>query len=248
MRIGQRAQLDPCDVAEPDRGTVGVQPHDDVRELLRLEELPLRSHRVRELLAPGSRVGADASGRIDVVLRRDRVRQIGNGDPELRQLVRLDPDAHRVVGRPEDQDLPDPGNAIERVRHVDGRVVAQEERIVGPLRRVEIEHEERKAGRLLKREAKVRHVGGKLRLRLRHLVLRVHLIDVDRAVDVEGDAEGQGAVVRVDRLHVEHVLDARHLLLDGRRNGSFDRDRIRPRIGRFHLDLRGHDVRILRDW
>src|SRR5207253_2728683 len=71
LRVGQRAQLDPCDVTEPDRGAVGVEPHDDVRELLWLEELSLRSHRIRELLTVRSGVAADASGRIDVVLRRD---------------------------------------------------------------------------------------------------------------------------------------------------------------------------------
>ena len=58
----------------------------------------LRSHRVGELLTVRSWLRAEASGRIDVVLHRDRIRQVGDGEPELRQLVRLDPDAHRVIG------------------------------------------------------------------------------------------------------------------------------------------------------
>ena len=52
---------------------------------------------------------------------------------------------------------------------------------------------------------------------------RVDLVDVAVGADVEGDAQGDRAVVRVDRLHVEHVVDAVHLLLDRRRDRLLDR-------------------------
>jgi len=42
-------------------------------------------------------------------------------------------------------------------------------------------------------------------------------------------------------------LDARHLLLDRRRDRLLDGDGIGPGVGRLHADLRRHDVRVLGD-
>jgi hypothetical protein len=42
------------------------------------------------------------------------------------------------------------------------------------------------------------------------------------------DLQGHGAVVGVGGLHVEHVLDAGHLLLDGSSDRLLDGDGIRP--------------------
>ena len=45
-------------------------------------------------------------------------------------------------------------------------------------------------------------------------------------VDVERDGQRHRAVVGVGRLHVEHVVDAVHLLLERRGDRLLDRERV----------------------
>ena len=84
-------------------------------------------------------------------------------------------------------------------------------------------------------------------LRLRDAVLGVDLVGVAVGADVEGDAQGDRAVAGVDRLHVEHVLDAVHLLLERRRHRLLDGDRVGAREAALDLDQGRDDVRILGD-
>ena len=243
--VGQRAELDAGDVAEPHRRTVRVEPHGDVAELLGGEEPPLGAHGIGELLAARSRLRAEAARGVHVVLRLDGGGEVRDGETELGQLVGLDPDAHRVIRGPPIEDLTHAGHAVERIRQVDGGVVSDEERVEAALRRVERDPQQWKTGGLLERETVARHVGRQGWLRLSHLVLRVHLVDGDVAVDVEGDLQDERAVVGVGGLHVEQLLDPGHLLLDRSRDRLLDGDGIGSRVDRAHLDLRRHDVRVL---
>ena len=74
-------------------------------------------------------------------------------------------------------------------------------------------------------------VGRQVRLRLRDPVLDVDLVDVRIGVDVERDRQLHRAVVGVGRLHVEHVVDAVHLLLERRRHRLLDRQRVGAGVG-----------------
>src|SRR5262245_41171467 len=61
------------------------------------------------------------------------------------------------------------------------------------------------------------------------------------------DDQSNLAAVGVERVHVVHVVDAAHLLLDWRRDRLLNRQRISARVVRLHLDFRWRDLRILRD-
>ena len=143
LLVVQGAELDPADVLQAHHGPVGVQADDDVAELLRRDEAPLGTDGVGELLPLRGRLGADAAGRVDRALLLHGVEQVGDREPEARQPLRLDPDAHGVVGGSVVLDLPHARHAVDGVVDVDRRVVAEEERVVGPLRGVEGDDQQR---------------------------------------------------------------------------------------------------------
>ena len=86
-----------------------------------------------------------------------------------------------------------------------------------------------------------------MRLRLRDTELREDLIGVRVGLNVEVDVEGGLAVVGVDRLHVEHVVDAVHLLFERRGDGLLQCFCVGAGIGGLNLDLGWNDVGVLRD-
>ena len=247
LLVVERAELDARDILQPHHRAVRVRAHRDGSEFLRRLQPPLRADRVGHLLPGRRRLRADLTGRIDGALLLHGAHQIGNREPERGQPVRLHPDAHRVVAGAEDADVADAPDAIQRVDDVDVGVVGEEQRVVGLVRRRQRNDQHRKAGRLPHRQAEGVHVGRQVRLRLRHAVLDVHLIDVRIGLDVERDGQLHRAVVGVRRLHVEHVVDAVHLLLERRRDRLLDRQRVGPDVGRRHDDLRRDDVGKLRD-
>ena len=87
----------------------------------------------------------------------------------------------------------------------------------------------------------------KLRLRLRDAELREDLIDVGVGLDVEVDVERGLAVVGVDGLHVDHVVDAVHLLFERRGDGLLECFGVGAGVGGLDLDLGRNDVGVLRD-
>ena len=74
-------------------------------------------------------------------------------------------------------------------------------------------------------------------------VLNVDLIDVDVSINSKRDHQLLAAVVRADRLHVQHVVDAVHLLLDRCRDGLLDRDCVRAGVVGRDDNLRRQDLR-----
>ena len=246
LLVGEAPELDPRNVLQAHDRAVRVGTDDDLAELLRRLEPPLRPHRIGQLLPLRGGLGADLAGGIHGALLLDGLVDVGHGYPEIGEQVRLDPDAHRVVAGAEDQDLADARNAVERVVDVDRGVVGQKERVVGVLRRIEGDQHQREPGRLPDVQAELTDVGGKEGLCLRQAVLRVDLVLVDVGVDVECHELLQRVVVGVDRLHVQHVVHAVHLLLDRRGDRLLDRHRVRSRVGSRDDDLRRNDVGELR--
>ncbi len=162
--VEHRPELDAGDVLDADLRAVRVGPEDDVAEFLIVEQPALRLDRVGVLGAAGGRRTADLTGRGQLVLRVDRVDDVGDGEAEAPDPIGTQPDPHRVVAAAEQVDLADARNARDRVVDVDRRVVRQEVVVVGAVRRLHRDDQEWKRQRLLHRDAVVLH-------RLRHLRL-----------------------------------------------------------------------------
>ena len=149
LRVVQRPELDPGDVAQAHQRAVGVLAHDDVAELLGRDEAALRADRVGELLAVGAGSAPTWPAGLTVFCAPDRVLDVADGEPERREHVGLHPDAHRVVGGAEVADVADAADAQERVVDVDRGVVGEERGVVASVRRVEREDDQREGQRLL---------------------------------------------------------------------------------------------------
>ena len=135
--VQHRAELEARHVLEEHLRAVGVAADDDVAELLLVEQAPLRLDGVG-VLGPRHRGRpADLAGRGDLVLLVDGVHDVRDRDPELRDAVGPEPDAHGVVAAAEEVDLADARDAGDRVVDVDRGVVREEVVVVRPLRRLD---------------------------------------------------------------------------------------------------------------
>ena len=107
------------------------------------------------------------------------------------------------------------------------------------------DHFEKIGGRLAHRDAVADHVRGKLALGDGDPVLDLDRVDVLVGADVERHREAVRAVVAALRAHVEHVLRAVDLLLDG--SGYRLRDHVGIGAGEAgrHRDLRRNHLRVL---
>ena len=127
------------------------------------------------------------------------------------------------------------------------QVIAQEDGVVGVAGRIEgNDHQDVRAG-AIDHHAFLFDCVGQLGLGLTDAVLRVDLHDVHVGADVEVHVQRQLAVVGVEGLHVEQLVHAVDLGLDGRGHGLHDRLGRRAAVGRGDLDHRRADRRILRD-
>ncbi len=224
-----------------------LMPHDDLAELLGLDEAPLRRDRVDDVLPRRRRFGADAAGGVLRVLRAQRRGHLGGGDPEARHLLGVDPHPHGVVARAEDGDVGDAGQALQLVDDVDRRVVGEEERVALVAGRHHRDDEQDVERALLHDDAVAAHLVGQPRQRALHPV--VHL--EDRLVDVGARLEGRGdlqvAVGGGGRAEVGEVLHARELLLDRRRHRARERLGARAGVGRGDEHGGRRDLGILGD-
>ena len=241
------AELDPRDVLEPHQRAIRVGAQDDVAEFLGGQQAALRAHRVRKLLARRCRFTADGARGVHDILGRDRVDDIVHGQLELGQRVGRHPHSHRVIRGAKNLDLADAGDACEFVHDVDRGVVGKEGLVPGSMRRGDGENQQRKPDRLLRREAVIAHRGGQAGERLREPVLDLHLVEIDVRADLEVGLQGHGAVVAIDRLHVDHVLGAVDLLLDRSGHRLFHGERVGAGVNGRGLDLGRHDLGKLRD-
>ena len=246
--VGLRPELHARHVPHPHQRAVGLGPDHDVLEVLDARQAALRAHRVGELLALRHGLGADLAGRVHGVLGLQRADDLVHRDVQLPQGVGVDPEPDGVLAGAEDLHLADAGDARHRVVDVDVGVVAEEELVISALRGVQHEDPQRAGHGLLDRHALVDDVGGELRGGLRVPQVGQHLVVARVGVEVEVHAQLHLAAAGLaGRVHVEHVVHAAHLLLDGRGDRLLERQRVGAGVGRREQDLGRGDVRILRD-
>ena len=109
-------------------------------ELRRIGQPPLRRDAERHVDPLRHRLVAEPAGRGLRVLLAHGGRDVGRRQAELREPIRLQPDAHRVVARAEHLHVADARNAPQLVDDVDRGVVRDEQIVVAAVRRIERDH------------------------------------------------------------------------------------------------------------
>src|SRR5205807_2076104 len=129
----------------------------DIAELLGRLQAALRIDRDKEIAAALDRFGPKLAGRDLDVLIPYRADHVARGQAARGDLVRIDPNAHRVIAAAEHSYLADATQAREFVLDLDVDVVTQVERIVAAVRRVRRDHDGKGRGLLLRGHAERDH-------------------------------------------------------------------------------------------
>ncbi len=165
----------------------------------------------------------------------------------LGDLLRVQPDTHRIVSRTEQLNVADTLHACESILDVQQAVVAQVSHVVATGWREQV-HDHRQVGRALdRRQPQGAHLGRQARLGLRDAVLYQLLCLVRVGAQLEGDGQRHQAVCRRLAAHVEHPFDAVDGLFERGRDRLGNHLRVRARIVRSHHNRWRHDVRIFGD-
>ena len=227
-----RAQFDSRHVANADNPGFGSFAKDDLLELLRRGEAALRANGVGERLSFGNRFAAHLSRGVDRVLCLDCGDNLGNGDLQLGELVGLDPEAHGVLPGAEYLNRANAFQACELVVQVDVGVVGQEPGIISAFGRVQGDQHQGCEHRFLNGDAEIVDIGGELRRGLRFAALRENQVRIGVRGNVEIDDQPHLPVGGgVEGIHVVHVVDAAHLLLDGSGHRLLDGLGVRANVG-----------------
>ena len=164
-----------------------------------------------------------------------------------RQARGIQPDAHRVVARAEDEDVGDAGHAFQRVLDVDVDVVGQEQGVVLALIGVGAGRHDEVGGRLLHRHAELTDFRRQPSERLVDAVLHVDGGKIRIARGIERDDHRARAAVGARGGHVEHPLDAVDRLLERRGHGGLDGLGVGAGVDGDDTYRRRRHLRILRD-
>jgi hypothetical protein len=183
----------------------------------------------------------------DRVLLAQRRHDVRRRQAARRQPHRVQPQPHRVLALAEDAHVGRARDALDLVADVQIQVVADEDVAQRSVVGIEAGGDDDGGRRLDDRDARVAHLGGQPRQRRVDPVLHVDRRQVLVPPDVERHDDVAGAVAAAGRLQVAHPLGAVDLLLQRRRDGRFDRLRVRADVDALHLDLRRRQLRILRD-
>lgn len=196
-----------------------------------------RRHRLRAELAGGD---------LHVLLLHG-AHHVGGGQATRGNLVRIEPDAHRILTGAENLHLADARQTGQLILDLQGGVVAQVQRIVLAGRRYQMHHQRQRRRLLLGGDALAAHVFRQARFGLRHAVLHLHLRLIGIGARAEGDGGHQHAVGTGDRFHVHHVFDAVDRFFQRRCHRFSDLFRVGARVFGAHLHAGRHHVRVLAD-
>ena len=247
QRVIRGTEFDPRDVAQPRDFTVGAVLDDDLAELLLGLQPSLRVDGELQVEPGFARRGADHAGRRLHVLRPDLAHHVGGRQATLGDLLRIEPDPHRIVAGAEQLNLADALDARQPVLDVEHGVVAQVGHVVAAVRRQQMHHHGQVRRALDGGDPEGANLRGQSRLGLRHPVLHQLLRLVGIGAEPERDVERHQPVGGGLAAHIEHALDAVDLLLDRRRYRLGDDLGVGARILRAHHHGRRRHFRVFRD-
>jgi hypothetical protein len=176
-----------------------------------------------------------------------RLNHILRHQPARLHLVRIEPDTHRILASAEHDDVAHARQPRDLVLKLDGRVIGQVEAVVARVGRRQRDDLQDCRRILLHDDALRLH---RLRQRgqcARYPVLHQDLCDIEVGADLERHRQRVAAVGAAVGLHIDHALDAVHLLLDRQRDGVDNGAGACPGIARGDLHRRRHDIGILGD-
>ena len=241
------AQFDAGDVAQAGDFAVVADADDDVLELFLGDQAALSVDRQLETVAGIGRRRAEGTSGDLAVLFADGGDHVGGGEPARGDLVRVEPDAQRVVAHTEQLYVADAVQARQLVLDVERGVVGQVEHVVALIRRGQVHHHGQVRGGLVHGHAETLHFGRQGRHGAGDAVLHLHLGVVQVGTEGEGHGQRQAAINGRLRRHVEHALDADDGLLQRRGDGFTDHLGVGAgKIGTHH-DGRRHHFRVFAD-
>ncbi len=136
-RIIERRQLNSADILQPHHGA-GRLLHHDRGELVGIGEPSKRLHRDLKGAGMRDRRLIKHAGRDLDVLPLQRAGDVGRGQPQRLQAIRIEPHPHRIVAGAEYDDRADAVDAGDRIRHFKGGVIGDEQRIARLVGRIEM--------------------------------------------------------------------------------------------------------------
>src|SRR5260370_20480131 len=138
--------------------------------------------------ARGRRRLADLARGNLYILLGNGILHVDGGNAEIRKFVGIEPDTHRVAALPEDLDVADTRQALQRIDNLKISVVAERYRIDRTVRRSEIDDEDEVGVLLLDRHPGLIDDRRQRPGRLCDTVLHIDGRDARRIADVERDA------------------------------------------------------------
>ena len=189
--LGGNLQLtgrDAGNVSETHEGAILSGLDDDALEILRRREAALHDACVLTFLRiRGGHHAHRAAGSLHVLVP-DSVHHVGNRDIELGNLVRVQPDAHRVIGG-EDVDVADAVYALDLVDQVNVEVVFDEIPVEAAVRRRNRADQRHVLGRFFRRDAVGSDFGRKAGRCDGDVVLHQHRVHVAVGAQLEIDVQ-----------------------------------------------------------
>jgi hypothetical protein len=193
------------------------------------------------------RRGADDAGSDLGVLLADGADDVRRRHAAGGQLLRVQPDAHRIVASAEGLHRAHAGHAQQVVTHIERAVVAQVEGVAGVVRADQVDHHGQVGAALLRRHADLAHDVGQARQGAVDAVLHRRLGGLGVGADLERDRQAHAAVAGGLALEVEDVLEAVDLLLERRGHRLGDDARVGAGVLSAHDDLGRRDLGVFRD-
>ncbi len=240
------AQLHLRHVFQQHARTILIHFQQDFAELFSRGQTGLRDDRGVQLLAFHRRRTAKLTGRYLGVLRFQRAYHIDRRQLEVVQLVRVEPDTHRVLGT-EELHVAHARGTADRIFNVRARVV----RDIFLLHRAvgvdKAQHHQERAGGFLDAHALLLNFLRQQRHGELQFVLHLYLRDVRVGAGFERQRDLHRPRGVAGGGHVHQAIDTVHVLFDNLRHGILHRFRIRARVGCVNRHRWRRNRRILRN-
>src|SRR5262249_22931346 len=169
---------------------------------------------VLERLAAWRGRRADLTRRHLRALLLQRLDHVLRHQPARLHFVRIEPNAHRILAGAEHDDVAYAGQPSDLVLELDGRVIGEVEAVAARVGRGQRDDRQDRRRILLHDDALRLHRLRQRGQRGRYPVLHQYLRDVEVGADLERHRQRIAAIGTAKGLHVDHALDAVHLLLD----------------------------------